>query len=118
MRPAEITDGFSHTLLAAEKRLNRSLMGSLDETGIPPRDDNEGYTAGWDEDTIRKTGAIPPPTDDDSSDPASSGNGSPQPDITTNSDSDPRNGRISFRFLASQIVPSNLCGRFGSRDYL
>ena len=65
-RPAEISDGFSHTLLVAEKRLNRSLMGSLDETGLPPPDDNEGYTAGWDEDAVRKTGALPVPDPNDS----------------------------------------------------
>ncbi len=58
-RPAEITDGFSHTLLVAEKRLNPLTMGKLDENGMPPPDDNEGYTTGWDEDTVRKTGDIP-----------------------------------------------------------
>jgi prepilin-type N-terminal cleavage/methylation domain-containing protein len=52
-RPAEITDGLSHTLLVAEKRLN------VAELGTPQNDDNEGYTAGFDEDTMRKTGAIP-----------------------------------------------------------
>jgi hypothetical protein len=40
-------------LLAGDKRLNVS------ELGTPQNDDNEGYTAGYDEDTVRKTGAIP-----------------------------------------------------------
>ena len=64
-RPAEITDGLAHTLLVGEKRLNVAEMGT------PQSDDNEGYTAGWDEDTVRSTGAIP--LDDDDC--------TPQPDI-------------------------------------
>ena len=59
VRPEEISDGFSHTLLVAEKRLNDFEIGHLDDNGQPPRDDNEGYTAGFDEDTIRRTGDIP-----------------------------------------------------------
>jgi prepilin-type N-terminal cleavage/methylation domain-containing protein len=52
-RPAEIADGLAHTLLAGDKRLN------VAELGTPQNDDNEGYTAGFDEDTVRMTGAIP-----------------------------------------------------------
>jgi len=50
---AEITDGTSNTLLLGEKRLNRRLLGQWQE------DDNEGYTAGWDEDTMRQTDRPP-----------------------------------------------------------
>jgi prepilin-type N-terminal cleavage/methylation domain-containing protein len=52
-RPAEIADGLSHTLLVGEKRLNVAALGT------PQNDDNEGYTAGFDEDTMRNTGEIP-----------------------------------------------------------
>ncbi len=55
-RMAEVRDGTSLTLLVGEKRLNRSLLGSWQE------DDNEGYTAGWDEDTMRRTD-LPPAGD-------------------------------------------------------
>jgi prepilin-type N-terminal cleavage/methylation domain-containing protein/prepilin-type processing-associated H-X9-DG protein len=55
-RLADITDGTSATLLVSEKRLN------LNDLGKPQPDDNEGYTAGWDEDTIRST-ALPPAPD-------------------------------------------------------
>ena len=48
-RIADITDGTSNTLLVSEKRLNISGLG----TNQP--DDNEGYTVGWDEDTVRYT---------------------------------------------------------------
>ena len=53
---ADLTDGTSVTLLVAEKRLN------LQDLGKPQADDNEGYTAGWDEDTVRST-AKPPAAD-------------------------------------------------------
>ncbi len=54
-RLAEITDGLSNTLLVAEKHLNLANMGTWQA------DDNEGYTAGWDHDTIRHTdGALDP----------------------------------------------------------
>jgi prepilin-type N-terminal cleavage/methylation domain-containing protein len=78
VRPQEITDGFSNTLLVAEKRMNLATMGGIDEdTGIPPAGDNEGYTAGFDEDTMRVTGDIP----------YTNNNGVPQPD--SNEDPDP-----------------------------
>jgi len=52
---ADITDGTSQTLLIAEKRLNRRYLGQ------PQDDDNEGYTVGWNEDTIRRTDEPPEP---------------------------------------------------------
>jgi prepilin-type N-terminal cleavage/methylation domain-containing protein/prepilin-type processing-associated H-X9-DG protein len=52
-RPAEITDGLSKTLAVGEKRLN------LVELGKWQPDDNEGYSAGWDEDTLRRTDLAP-----------------------------------------------------------
>jgi prepilin-type N-terminal cleavage/methylation domain-containing protein len=48
-RLAEITDGASGTLLLGDKHLY------LLELGQWQPDDNEGYTAGWDHDTIRHT---------------------------------------------------------------
>lgn len=60
IRAAEVTDGLSNTLFAGDKRLNVRELGNWQE------DDNEGYTAGWDEDTIRRTERPPAPdhTDD------------------------------------------------------
>lgn len=52
---ADIVDGTSHTLAVGEKRLNLALLGQ------PQDDDNEGYTAGWNEDTIRRTDRPPSP---------------------------------------------------------
>jgi prepilin-type N-terminal cleavage/methylation domain-containing protein len=51
----ELTDGASHTLLAGEKRMNVALLGEEQD------DDNEGYAAGWNEDTIRQTDEGPAP---------------------------------------------------------
>lgn len=48
-RFGDILDGASFTLVAGEKRLNLQFLGE------PQDDDNEGYTSGWNEDTIRKT---------------------------------------------------------------
>ena len=52
---AEIVDGTSNALLLGEKRLN------LRELGQPQSDDNEGYTAGWNSDTMRNTDKKPLP---------------------------------------------------------
>lgn len=52
-RIAAITDGTSNTLLILEKRMNMA------ETGQHQSDDNEGYTAGWDEDTLRVVSLAP-----------------------------------------------------------
>ncbi len=59
---AEVTDGLSHTLLAADKRLNIRHLGE------PQDDDNEGYTVGWNEDTIRRTDEPPRPDHDSGED--------------------------------------------------
>ena len=55
LRIAQIVDGTSHTLAVAEKRLNLAYLGESQD------DDNEGYTVGWNEDTIRKTSDPPEP---------------------------------------------------------
>jgi prepilin-type N-terminal cleavage/methylation domain-containing protein/prepilin-type processing-associated H-X9-DG protein len=54
-RMSRVTDGASHTLVVADKRLNVAELGS------PQDDDNEGYTSGWNEDTIRRTDRPPKP---------------------------------------------------------
>ena len=53
IRIAQITDGTSSTLLVGDKSLQPDLM-----TDYQP-DDNEGYTAGWDHDTMRYTSVAP-----------------------------------------------------------
>ncbi len=53
--PRHITDGLSQTILVGEKRLGHQNLGSYQS------DDNEGYTSGWDHDTIRWTDRIPRP---------------------------------------------------------
>jgi prepilin-type N-terminal cleavage/methylation domain-containing protein/prepilin-type processing-associated H-X9-DG protein len=57
VRLPHITDGTSNTLLAGDKRLNRAIMGQ----GRAVWSDNEGYTAGWDHDTVRTTNNPPLP---------------------------------------------------------
>jgi prepilin-type N-terminal cleavage/methylation domain-containing protein/prepilin-type processing-associated H-X9-DG protein len=52
-RIASITDGTSNTLMVADKRLGRARLG------LTQSDDNEGYTAGWDWDTIRSSNYPP-----------------------------------------------------------
>jgi prepilin-type processing-associated H-X9-DG protein len=52
---ASITDGTSNTLLGSEKRLNLRYLGSKQQ------DDNQGYTAGFNYDTMRKTSRPPLP---------------------------------------------------------
>jgi prepilin-type N-terminal cleavage/methylation domain-containing protein len=54
-RMADITDGTSNTLMLSEKRLNRAFLGQ------GAQDDNQGYTAGWNNDTVRKTSRPPAP---------------------------------------------------------
>jgi len=51
----DISDGTSHTLLVGDKRLNLAFLGQAQD------DDNEGYTAGWNSDTIRQTDKRPLP---------------------------------------------------------
>lgn len=54
-RMADIVDGTSTSLMLGEKRLNLRLLGTAQE------DDNEGYTAGWNSDTMRSTDKKPLP---------------------------------------------------------
>jgi type II secretory pathway pseudopilin PulG len=55
IRPRDITDGLSNTLLVAEKALYLPNMGQLQP------DDDQGYTVGYDHDTIRHTDKAPNP---------------------------------------------------------
>jgi prepilin-type N-terminal cleavage/methylation domain-containing protein/prepilin-type processing-associated H-X9-DG protein len=54
-RHGHILDGASNTLLVGDKRLNLAQLGQ------PQADDNEGYTCGWNEDTMRLTSQRPQP---------------------------------------------------------
>jgi prepilin-type N-terminal cleavage/methylation domain-containing protein len=48
---ARITDGTSNTLLFGDKRMDRTNLNNYQS------DDNEGFTCGWDHDTMRRTGS-------------------------------------------------------------
>jgi prepilin-type N-terminal cleavage/methylation domain-containing protein len=54
-RSKDVKDGMSKTLLIADKRLN------LFKLGEPQNDDNDGYTVGWNADTMRRTQRPPLP---------------------------------------------------------
>lgn len=54
-RIADIVDGTSQSILLGEKRLNLKALGSAQP------DDNEGYTSGWNSDTMRNTDKKPLP---------------------------------------------------------
>lgn len=49
----DIVDGLSETLLIGEKRINMTWLGTAQN------DDNEGYSAGWNTDTMRSTAKEP-----------------------------------------------------------
>ncbi|MCA9174085.1 MAG: DUF1559 domain-containing protein [Planctomycetales bacterium] len=51
----KILDGTSNVILLGEKRMNVLFLGAYQS------DDNEGYTAGWDHDTVRYTDREPRP---------------------------------------------------------
>jgi prepilin-type N-terminal cleavage/methylation domain-containing protein/prepilin-type processing-associated H-X9-DG protein len=51
----QITDGTQYTMVVADKRMNLANLGE------PQDDDNEGYSVGWNEDTIRRTEKVPRP---------------------------------------------------------
>jgi prepilin-type N-terminal cleavage/methylation domain-containing protein/prepilin-type processing-associated H-X9-DG protein len=55
LRMRDLPDGSSQTLLAGDKRMNVAMLGQ------PQDDDNEGYTAGWNSDTVRETSRPPAP---------------------------------------------------------
>ena len=50
---SDVSDGTSNTLMLGDKRLNVRALGQSQD------DDNEGYTAGFNEDTIRRTDRPP-----------------------------------------------------------
>src|SRR5262249_36553605 len=55
IKPRDIADGLSNTLLVAEKALY------LPNLGLLQADDDQGYTVGYDHDTIRHTDKAPTP---------------------------------------------------------
>ena len=59
----KLEDGTSKTMLLGEKRMNVSLLGQMQAN------DNEGYTTGWNHDTMRYVGRRPLPDFNHASDP-------------------------------------------------
>ncbi|TMQ34782.1 MAG: DUF1559 domain-containing protein [Planctomycetota bacterium] len=55
VRIRDVTDGLSNTLLVSEKRMNLFYLGQKQT------DDNQGYTVGFNYDTVRKTTRPPAP---------------------------------------------------------
>jgi prepilin-type N-terminal cleavage/methylation domain-containing protein/prepilin-type processing-associated H-X9-DG protein len=53
MKLNQIGDGTANTLMLGEKKLDRMYLGQYQG------DDNEGYTSGWDHDTMRRTDREP-----------------------------------------------------------
>jgi prepilin-type N-terminal cleavage/methylation domain-containing protein len=60
VRTGHVTDGLSNTLLVAEKAMNLQFLGQLQP------DDDQGYTVGFDHDTMRHTDEAPIPDYQDS----------------------------------------------------
>ena len=58
-----VTDGLSKTMLLGEKRMNVAMLGKMQAN------DNEGYTCGWNHDTMRYTARAPLPDFNTGSDP-------------------------------------------------
>src|SRR5262249_27779561 len=52
VRLADVTNGTSQTLMVGEKRMNLTNLGRNHQ------DDNQGYSVGFDEDTVRSTDAV------------------------------------------------------------
>jgi prepilin-type processing-associated H-X9-DG protein len=68
IRIPEVTDGLSNTLMLGDKRLK--IWNNLTFRS----DDNEGYTAGWDHDVIRRTDIIAAPDYPQATDPLNPAN--------------------------------------------
>jgi prepilin-type N-terminal cleavage/methylation domain-containing protein len=64
IKPSEITDGLSNTLLMSEKYVRSDMYHGLLPSGISPYSDDKGWTDGWDPDTLRSTGMAPAPDND------------------------------------------------------
>jgi prepilin-type N-terminal cleavage/methylation domain-containing protein len=56
IRLADLADGTSQTLMLGDKKVFRAINGFRG-------DDNEGYSSGWDHDTVRRTDIAPLPDD-------------------------------------------------------
>jgi prepilin-type N-terminal cleavage/methylation domain-containing protein len=93
-RIADVTDGTSNTLLLADKRLPRAGLGQ----NLP--DDNEGYTAGYDEDTVRRTTKPPAP------DPLTGGSGNKQFGSSHTGGFNAVRADGSVRFISYSIDPT------------
>ncbi len=55
-RLTDMTDGLTNTLMVGDKKLRKGSTGFRG-------DDNEGYSAGWDHDVVRRTNLAPLPDD-------------------------------------------------------
>jgi prepilin-type N-terminal cleavage/methylation domain-containing protein/prepilin-type processing-associated H-X9-DG protein len=55
VRIAQVTNGMSNTLMLGEKRVNRATLGKQE------KDDNQGYSVGFDQDTVRCVSLPPQP---------------------------------------------------------
>jgi prepilin-type processing-associated H-X9-DG protein len=53
VRIGDVTNGMSNTLMVGEKRMNLGMFGQ------DMQDDNQGYSVGFDEDTMRCTNLAP-----------------------------------------------------------